>query len=146
MQKLQIAPFCKDGILTSCPISNENKIFNLDRWNYRYDDIYALINQNLTNNTMLVSRTLHNFYSNKYAISQNQQCKLITNYSKQQECEWDKIINKEIIFVVYPQLVYPKFERSELLESIYNYLYFNENRELVYKSYDSKVFIYKIRV
>jgi hypothetical protein len=141
---LQIGNACVENKLFTCPISDKNKVFNLDRWNYRYDEGYEATKSQITPNTVVASRTLHNYYSDKYQISHEQQCKLLTNFSKQDECTWGKIQNKDVILVVYPDLVYTANERSGH-DDLYNFLYASPYRLPLYESPDSRIFIYQIK-
>jgi len=131
--------------LVSCPISHESKIFNLDRWNYDYDEIYQKIKENLEDDTIIVGRTIHEFYLEKYSID-NDVYPLIENidYPKDSFTEYSKedLEKKDLIFVEYPELIY--VQREESFDEIYNYLDNREDKKLIYESEDKKTLVYSI--
>ena len=147
---LFITPFtifgiCGNNLLVSCPISHESKIFNLDRWNYDYDEIYQKIKENLEDDTIIVGRTIHEFYLEKYSID-NDVYPLIENidYPKDSFTEYSKedLEKKDLIFVEYPELIY--VQREESFDEIYNYLDNREDKKLIYESEDKKTLVYSI--
>jgi hypothetical protein len=145
ISKMQLPGTCLDTFLTACPISDGTQVYFLDRWNYTYEDAYETIEKQFSDDVILVSRTLHNYYTDKHGIPQSKQCKLLYNFSKQQKCEWNFIADNTVIFVVYPQLIYPAYEKEDDLEYIYNYLLNHPFKETIYKSEDSKIIVYKLK-
>jgi hypothetical protein len=151
--RFQVAKTCTYNPIVTCPISDQTRVFNLDRWNYNYDEMYSVIKDNVDLNTLLVSRTLHKFYTNKYGIPEEMQYSLsdILKGSQQifsgnlsgRKYGIEDLKNKNIIFVVYPNLIYLNNEVKNY-NDIYNYLYFYPEKQLLYKSDDSKTLIYKI--
>ena len=143
--KIQIGYVCKDNVIFSCPISDKSRVFNLDRWNYQYDEAYAIIKNNLTSNTILVSRSLHEFFSDKYGITRENECEILNDYTQNRRCAQDEILKNNILFIVYPSLIYTKVETNGYSD-MYNFLYYNSNKVLLYESSDSRILIYKINL
>jgi hypothetical protein len=141
--KIQLGDVCKENLILGCPISDASRVFNLDRWSYQYDEPYTVIKENLAPGTILVGRTLHKFYADKYDIEPESECLVLKDYTQNRRCSWDDILNHDIVFIVYPSLIYTKVEREEF-DEMYNYLYRNQNKALLYESPDSRILIYKI--
>jgi len=141
--KIQLGGVCKENLILGCPISDASRVFNLDRWSYQYDEPYTVVKENLAPGTIFVGRTLHKFYADKYGIEPENECLVLKDYTQNRRCSWDDILNHNIVFVVYPSLIYTKVER-EKFDEMYNYLYQNQNKVLLYESHDSRILIYKI--
>lgn len=144
--KAQIAFVCKENLFFSCPISDETRIFGLDRWNYGYDKIYSIIKENMNEDTLLVGRSLNPYYREKYGISPEQEYIVSrtaerlrhTNYSL------EEIKKKDIILVVYPQIVYTANNYLQEYEDVWDYLYNNEDKQIIYQSEEGKALIFRI--
>lgn len=138
ISNIQIAGLCYESSLTDCPISHESRVFSIDRWNYNYDEIYSIINNNIQPDDILVGRVLYPYYLDKYNIKNDNY--VLTNRTK---IPISKIQENDVIFVIHPQLVYHNYE-IKTNQHIYVYLYNNKQKSLIYRSEDRKTVIYKI--
>jgi hypothetical protein len=146
INKIQIAFVCKENLFFSCPISDETRIFKVDRWNYDYDKIYSIIKENMNEDTLLVGRSLYSYYREKYDISPDQEyiVSKVRERLRHTNYNLEDIKKKEVILLVYPQIVYTANNYLQEYEDIWNYLYNNEDKQLVYQSEEGKVLIFKI--
>ena len=138
ISNIQIAGLCYESSLTECPISHESRVFSIDRWNYDHDEIYSTMKNKTKPNDILVGRVLFPYYLDKYDIKND--IYVLTNRTK---IPISKIQENDVIFLIHPQLVYSPHE-IETNQHIYDYLYNNKQKSLLYLSEDRKTAIYKI--
>lgn len=151
MFALIVTPFrvnglCLDNALMSCPISDNSRIFSVDRWNYNHDEYYQIIKSSIDSDTVIASRSIYDFYIEKYGLT-NPLMRL-SEPSKKYVYKWSKfsisqLANKDVVLIDYPQIAYYK-NYNLPYDHIYNYLMNKrKNKTELYRSADNKVVVYR---
>lgn len=143
---LNVSGLCQDNVLFACPISHQSRIFTLDRWNYNHDEYFRIIKENTTSDTVIASRTIYDFYVNKYQLGTEifKLSNLTKGYvDKGRKYTISELEEKEVILVVYPHLSYYA-NLTEPYNDVYNYLLRERQDKIeLYRSAEDKVIIYK---
>jgi hypothetical protein len=148
-----VSPFviggvCVDNRLFSCPISSQSKIFNVDRWNYNHDAYFQIIKNNLTDDTLIISRSIYDFYLKKYNITNDT---FLINTTTKEYMHGpnfyyfvSELEKEDIVFIVYPYLAYSP-NTTEPYDKVYDYLINKRNdKKVLYQSSDNKVIVYQL--
>ncbi|MFA6512071.1 MAG: hypothetical protein WCV86_03050 [Patescibacteria group bacterium] len=143
---LAVFGVCQSNAALSCPISHTSRIFNLDRWNYNHDAYFKIIKENLTTNSVILSRSIYDFYIAKYDITApimrlSDPTKDYVN--KGVKFTIPELEEKDLIFIDYPHLAYYA-NLTDSYNGIYHYLLnHRDDKQLLYQSGDGKVFVYR---
>jgi hypothetical protein len=146
---LQVNGVCYENTLFVCPISDRTKIFTVDRWNYNHDEYFQIVKDNATPETIIASRSIYDFYIEKYELHNNTLMRL-SEPTKQYVRDWSKfsisdLSEKDVILIDYPQIVYYENLNSPY-DHIYDYLLNQrKNKTVLYRSSDNKVVVYQFK-
>jgi hypothetical protein len=130
----------------SCPISDNSRIFSIDRWNYNHDEYFQIIKDSATPDTAIASRSIYDFYIEKYGLT-NPLMRL-SKPTKEYVRDWSEfsiseLSKKDVILIDYPQIVYYESLNAPY-DQIYDHLLnWRKNKIVLYRSSDNKVVVYK---
>lgn len=144
---LQVYGVCRDLPFIVCPESHQSEIFHIDRWNYNHDEYYQIIKENITPDTIIASRSIYDFYIEKYILT-NKVIKLADSpkpyIKKGANYSIADLKNSDVIFIDYPKLYYDSAMTAPY-DQLYQYLLKKRTgKKVLYQSLDDKVIVYKI--
>jgi hypothetical protein len=147
LSPIQIHGVCRNLPFIVCPESHPSKIFHIDRWNYNHDEYFQIIKKNASPNTIIISRSVYNFYIEKYKLT-NAVLRLADStkpyIEKEPEYSISDLKKKDIIFIDYPKLYYDSAMTAPH-DQVYQYLLKKRTgKKVLYRSVDDKVVVYKI--
>lgn len=144
---VKVSGVCSESFLLTCPENHHTRIFSLDRWNYNHDEYFQIIKENITRETVIVSRSIYDFYLEKYEL-ENEIMRLAEGdknyFKKSQAYTITDLESKDIIFIVYSQLSYSA-NATASLDPIYIYLYKERrDKEVLYHTENNKVMVFHL--